>query len=224
MPFSMEGSVTLRDDRGKGRAFVIAFETGSYQTMAEYLFSELSRDVRVLLISVDPIGDDSWRSQTTSLVDAVKNAGVRQASFVGFGAACSLVQNVCLREPKLVRTAAFIDGSSRPHPSRIIRIIDWIERVLPLGLPLRSSSRAFDGRAFLQRIRCPSLVISSSLATPFLRSEADELVSGMPTSWWIELPREGEIDELGRLIQEFHDVPAKCPQKNVRERREASGG
>ena len=68
-----------------------------------------------------------------------------------------------------------VDATTRPHPSTWTRLITRIESLLPIGLPLRSSDVVFNGKPFLQRIRCPVLVLSTAQATPYQMAEAKVL-------------------------------------------------
>lgn len=212
----MAQGLTIVSDSGLGRAFVLLSEAGQHQEYASQIAAILSSDVRVVSIDVPQITDENWKEYSVSLLEMIRSLSIRQASFVGFGAACALVQNTYLREPKLVRTMVLVNCSCRPHPTFISRCIDKLEGILPLGLPLRSSTKGFDSRSHLQRIRCPGLVVTLPDAGEALKKEAHMINTGMPTSWYVDLPKLEEREELARLIREFQEVPAKCPQKNLR--------
>lgn len=209
----MNKNLSLIKEQGKGRAFVVFFERSTFTELTSHLFDALAQRSRTLLIECDPINDYNWQQLTAKLSELVTGHGLRQSSFVGFGPACALIQNLALNQLKLVRTMVLVNGTTRPHPTLSSRIIDRIERTLPLGLPFRSRSRGFDGRSFLQRIRCPALVVTNKEATPFLKSQAHELSTNLPTSWHVALSQIDEAKELADLVLEFEAVPAKCPQK-----------
>lgn len=206
-------------DSGKGRAFIITFEGDGYIELAEKLAKLLTIETRVVLVKIPKVTDYNWGTISESLRSVVSNCGVRQASFVAFAGAASVVMNLALLEIKLVRTLVLIDASTRPHPRFIDRIIDRIEQVLPLGLPLRSSGKGFDAKSFLQRLRCPVLVVISRLADHFIIREAEVFRKSLPSGWVVKLNCDNksscESDDLGRLVVDFQQIPAKCPQKNV---------
>lgn len=201
-------------DNGTGRAFVVLFESGAYAAAARALFEALAGKTRALLCQSATVSDNNWQALSVSLESALAAAGIRQSSFISFGPASSLVQNLCLRDIKQVRGAVFIDASGRPHPTRTSRIIDAIESKLPIGLPFRSRLPGFDGRSFLQRIRCPVLVISSSRASSYQKEQAHMISRALPTSWYLEL-KSGEEALLTDKILEFAQLPAKRPMKNI---------
>ena len=209
------GRFDLVSEAGVGRPFLLLIEAESWGDYARHVYEHLAPKTRVLLVRTPPINDDSWRVVSAALPAFLKERGVRQASFVAFGAACTVLQNLCLMEPRIVRAAVFFNGAARAHPSRTSRFIDRLESALPLGLPLRLAERGFDGRAFLQRIRCPALVVTPPAATPTERREAAEMAERMPTAWLIELSSTDGPSEVGRLVLEFRDVPAKCPQRGA---------
>lgn len=213
----MESSsdVVIESDSGKGRAFLIAYEENDYSEIAKTLGDKLSSQTRVILVKIASVTDDNWVSLSDQLRAVLTKCGVRQASFVGFASAASVIMNLALLELKLVRTLVLIDASTRPHPRLIDRIADRIERFLPLGLPLRSSGRGFDAKSFLQRLRCPVLVVATSRANNFLYSQAEVFRRGLPSGWVVKLNSQNEAEELTKEVLDFQQIPAKCPQKNV---------
>ncbi len=212
----MDAGVRIVSDTGVGRAFVILFEQGQYTSYASSVSALLAAEVRVVCMETSLITDNNWKEKSSEALLLVKSIAVKQASFVGFGPACGIVQAVYLREPKIVRTMILIDGSCRPHPGFISSWVDAIEAVLPLGLPLRATSKGFDSRSHLQRIRCPVLVLTLSGTNDFLIREAHIINRAMPTSWYEHLSGDKEHAELCRLVKDFQEVPARCPQKNLR--------
>ena len=201
-------------ESGKGRAVLIIGEKGApYSTFMEGMFIALAEKARVVEVQIDSVTPKNWQLLTTSLISLMSAHSVRQAHMIACGAAASLIQGVALRDLKLLRTAVLIDATTRPHPSRRDRIIDRLEHALPLGLPFRSGIEGFDSKPYLQRIRCPVLVVTTHHATPFLKSEAEVLATGLPTAWIASLPEQNSEQELAALVAEFQEVPAKSPQK-----------
>jgi hypothetical protein len=82
---------------------------------------------------------------------------------------------------------------------------------LPLGLPFRKDSKGFDARSYLQRIRCPTLVITTSDAERDLQAQAEHESRALATAWFDSI--DNSIDFMARLVA-FMEVPAKRPQKN----------
>lgn len=203
----------LVTEGGVGRPLVLLCEAHTSLGDARGVYDYVAAKTRSLLVRTPAITDRSWRDLSARLPVFLKHHGVRQASFVAFRGASALLQNLCLAEPRLVRTAVFVHGAARPHPSRFSRLVDRVEGALPLGLPLRLAERGFDGRAFLQRIRCPALVVTPAAATAAERREATEMVTRMPTAWLVELSATDGAAQVGDLMLEFRDVPARCPQK-----------
>ena len=209
--------IKIVSDAGKGRTFVVLFERGNYDHLAQTLAESLAAKSRSLLLECAFVSDSNWQALTNELHQQLKNLNIRQCSLVGFGPASSIIQNLCLQDLRLVRTAVLVDASFRPHPTFISRVIDRIERALPLGLPLRQRLTGFDSKPYLQRIRCPVLVVSTAQSSELSRSQSQCLAQALPTSWRTELVAEVGADELCQQVLEFQEVPARCPQKNLNE-------
>jgi len=107
-----------------------------------------------------------------------------------------------------VRRVVLIDGRSRFERSLMEKAAEFLDQILPLGLPLRPLSKAFDPRPILHRLRCPTLILQSE----GLEDEAAFLGERIPNSW-IENFSERSFGERFRL---FLDVPTKQPQKKFR--------
>ena len=201
---------------GTGRSYVILIESGSqFETEAERLQALLSDLGQISIIKIKEIGKD-WRQALNDLLEFLDSEGVRSASFIAFEDATVLVQALCLRRPKLLRTIVFIDGVTRAHPSSFVKMVEKIENFLPLGLPFRSDFPGFDGKPFLQRIRCPVLVGLSAKANQYRKEQASLLVSGMPTSFLIEFEPNELEQQIRKAMDEFQQIPVKMPQKNLR--------
>jgi pimeloyl-ACP methyl ester carboxylesterase len=212
---TLASSLTLLTDSGSGRPCVVLHERGDTLRLATTLTETLSTKGRVLRIETPVVNDQNWEDLTTALLALLSERAVRHAAFISFGACGALVQALALRALRLVRTIVFVDASTRAHPSRMSRVVDQIEKWLPLGLPLRLAQSGFDAKPFLQRIRCPVLVVISPAASPYERSEATVLEAGLPTAWMATLGTANTSEELAALVLEFQEVPAKCPQKRA---------
>jgi len=205
----------ITKDLGQGRAFILIYEHGAFLELSASIFDQLSKRTRVILFETEFVNNDNWSEITSCVVESLAGLNLRQASFVAFGSAGSILQNLCITSPKLVRSAVFVDCSTRPHPSGWIKFVDRLESWLPMGLPFRADFKGFDGRSSLQRIRCPSLVVSTKAADPYMRSQAKLLAQHLPTSWSFDLVGADNAIDFSDLVLDFEKVPAKCPQKNL---------
>ena len=211
--------IEILSDKGSGRTFITIVDDEAYLPFAKAVVETLSTKARSVLLMSSSVTVLSWEGLSEALNAILVNLNVRQASIVGMGAGATLAQNLALSHPKTVRSLAIVDSSSRPHPSRWERLVDWVEEHLPFGLPLRLGSSGFNVKAYVHRLRCPLLVIVTSRAGAFVREELHSLASRAPTAWKIALtgPLDTQIAELSEALLTFQDTPAKCPQKNVKE-------
>ena len=205
--------IEVQSDVGKGRAIIVLCEKGTYNDFAEKLSHELHRDTRVISCITQRVGAQNWQLLTLKLEEALQSLGVRQATYIGFGPAATVVQNLVILKPKLVRSLVLVDATMRAHPTLWQCLSDRIERFLPLGLPLRFRSADFDGHPLLHRMRCPALIVTSRHASQLARSQASEFASSMPSAWREVLVSENEARELTELVVQFQNVPAKAPQR-----------
>lgn len=220
--FTMQHSsngIEILSDKGSGRTFITIVDDEAYLPFAKAVVDTLSAKARSVLLMSSSVTASSWEGLSESLSSVLTNLNVRQASVVGMGAGAALAQNLALSQPKTVRSLAIVDSSSRPHPTRWERLVDWVEEHLPFGLPLRLGSTGFNVKAYVHRLRCPLLVIATSRASAFIREELQSLASRAPTAWKISLAGslDSQIADLSDALLSFQDTPAKCPQKNVRE-------
>jgi len=210
-------SVRVRSDRGSGRAVVAVIDSSQYVELAQHLTERLSHRARAILIECHGVSDDNWPALSRTLEATLEILKVRQASFVGFGDGATIVQNIALAHPRLVRSLVFVDSTLRPHPTWWQRCVDAIEHRLPFGLPLRLGSKGFNVRSYAHRLRCPVLVVGTVRAHAFIKAELDSLGVLTPTAWRVQLTSSSPKDEsaeLCELVMTFQGTPAKCPQKN----------
>jgi pimeloyl-ACP methyl ester carboxylesterase len=211
--------ITILSDQGSGRTFITVVDDATYLPFATAVVERLSSKARSILLMSSAVTTTTWESLSDALREKLAELNVRQASIVGMGAGATLAQNVALNQPKLVRTLAIVDASSRPHPTRWERVVDWVEEHLPFGLPLRLGSTGFNVKAYLHRLRCPVLVIATGKASSFIRDEVRSFAVRAPTAWRVILAGsvEHQIAELSETLLTFQDTPAKCPQKNPKD-------
>lgn len=204
---------TIHSEKGKGRTIVLLSEAGCYHDLISQLADRLSESCRVVQLVIVPVRAANWSDISTAVRALISAAKIRQLSFVAFGAAGVIVQNIAIEEIKLIRSIVLVDGSTRAHPSLWIRCIDKIETKLPLGLPLRMQSKDFDGMPYLQRIRCPVLLIDSADRDSADAKHSTEMVDRLPTAWHLQLNSTSEFaQQLVTAISDFQAVPAKFPQ------------
>ncbi|MCO6430398.1 MAG: alpha/beta hydrolase [Deltaproteobacteria bacterium] len=216
----MHHGITVLKKGGKGRSFVILHEQNRYFEFSNALFETLTSpdsvsQSKALLLSTEPITNSNWLVLSNSFRELINSEGLRQASFISFGAASSITLHLALQELKLVRSLILVDSATRPHPTLFSRIIDKLESFLPLGLPLRSLSKGFDAKSFLQRVRCPVLVVNSAACGAYLRAQAQVFHKELPTGWLYQIAGNDDVRELTSMVLDFQKVPAKAPQKNV---------
>ena len=206
--------VKVTSDSGQGRTFVFIHEQGAYRDFIEQAAATLSGRVRLIVIEAPQIDQNNWSEFAQCVIDRLKQADIRQCALVGFGGAGSLVQYIALTFPRLVRLLTLVDSSFRPHPGIGVRIIDRLEALLPLGLPLRSRERGFDAKPFSQRIRCPALIVLSAQASRFIHAQSHEIAKRIPSAWVVNLKPAEPAAHFCALLDAFEGVPVKCPQKN----------
>jgi hypothetical protein len=194
-----------------GRVFVVLTEKNKYSSISDEILNVLSTSSKVIKVICDKIDTNSWQFLSEEFHKLLLSTGNRQFSVIAFGDSTTLVKNLYLREPKLIRSLILIDSSYRPHPTGFERTIDWLESKFPIGLPLRKDTNSFNSLAYLQRIRCPVLLITSNSLSPFTKAHTIEASKRIPTCWHVSL---NDLSEIPQLVLEFHDTPAKCPQKN----------
>lgn len=208
-------------DAGSGRSFVVVFDDPAYSDFAKAIAAAIADRARAVVVQSDRITGDSWRDLSSALANLLVELRIKQGSFVGLAAGAALVQNLALENPKLVRTLVIVDASLRAHPSKFERVLDSVESRLPFGLPLRLGSKSFNIRAYAHRLRCPMLLVSTERASGFVTRELRDLGLVAPTAWYVALSdsdaQGSEASELADLVLTFHDTPAKCPQKNLKE-------
>ena len=209
-------AVQLQKASGSGRTIVCVYECGEQADVVHSLADQLESGGRILTVETELISSANLQQAYNEFRDLLNEQKVRQAVFVGFGAPCSLLQRLALEHFKMVRSLIFVDATTRPHSTGVERLIDWLEQFLPLGLPFRVRGKGFYAKPFLQRIRCPVLILVRKGASAYEVSESDVLAQLLPTAWklpWSDWPK---TETVLREIARFQSIPVKCPQKNLR--------
>lgn len=205
----------VEQEGGSGRTLLVLREQGRYEALARATATAAQARNSVVALEVPHLSHRTFEQTLSALHELLKNRSLRQASWIAFGAATSLVQQVAIFTPKLVRAAVLVDAATRAHPTRFEQFISKIERWLPLGLPLRQRTLEFDAQPFLHRMRCPVLLVQSPESSELQRQSAAELTRYAPTAWSTHLTSNDHAAELCQLVEEFSQVPARAPQKNV---------
>jgi len=208
------GFLRLKSDQGKGRTFILLEPAEIYRSYCEELVAALSERCRVLHYEVAPFTGVQWRLASDEFLQLMIDSGVRQCSILAFGSCSTLAQIYSLSNLRSIRTLVLVDSVPRPSPGPLERIGDRLEKFLPLGLPMRGSSTGFFGSAFLQRIRCPSLLILSPAADNYATEQFEQMLEGLPTAWGVKMESWSEFSQIISAVLEFQQVPARCPQKN----------
>ncbi|MDZ4786419.1 MAG: alpha/beta hydrolase [bacterium] len=200
-------------DFGSGQPLVVVFESQNQNQVLSY-FHELSlEDCKVLLVSCSKISDIGCDDLTEGLLKFLDLNSIKQATLLGVAEAGAVVQNFTIAYQRRVRRLILLDSPTRPYRSKFEKLLEKIEKVLPLGLPFRAVSAAFDSRSFLQRIRCPALIITTPLASGYIINQSKILINSMATAWGAKLELGEERKQMLDLLTSFFEIPAKRPQK-----------
>ena len=205
--------VSLVREGGKGRAVVLLREDGRFSELCKPIVDRLQSRARVLEFAMSRVDASRWEAQSRAVRAALRDAQVRSASLIAFGAAGTIAQDICVSDLRMVRTLVLVDATTRAHAGLLQRLVDKIEKILPLGLPLRLRTRDFDGAPYLHRMRCPALVVTTAGSSSFERAQAELIARGLPTAWRSHLVGSDQSEELCERLLQFQDVPAKCPQR-----------
>jgi pimeloyl-ACP methyl ester carboxylesterase len=180
---------------------------------------EFSADFRTFIVNSSPNSENSVIEFAVELSKLLVKHRIKRGTAFGIGTGASIAQALAITAPRMVRHIVLLDSTTRLEPSFVSRFIDSIEKCLPMGLPLRRISKAFDSRPMLHRINCPALVLYSTNATSYIRSQAQYIACKIPNAWLYGLKTphttsEGKAsDELKSILNKFLQVPRKRPQK-----------
>jgi hypothetical protein len=210
----MAEGIEIISDAGKGKAIIVVYEKRrNYSSLATAVIESLPKTSRLTLLAVEPFDEKSWQKRASQLEETITDLKVRYGCFLTFGGVSALVQHLYLALPKTVRSLVLVDATTRPHPSLLTRILSSLEAHLPIGLPFRSSDAVFNGKPFLQRFRCPVLILSTDLASHYQKLEAEILLNTLPTSWKKGISGTKPELEIPQLVIDFQSVAAKSPQR-----------
>lgn len=210
----MTESIRLIAEHGSGKTIVSVYEKShSSGQFADAIARSLPDSYRSILLEVDSFDERNWQERARELEDCISGMGLRFACFVSYGSVGALTQHLYLALPRAVRSMVMVDPTTRPHPSRWTRIVSALEEHLPVGLPFRSADSVFNSRPFLQRFRCPVLILTTTTATGYQQAEARILLDTLPTAWH-ETVQSTEIDSrIPELLIDFQAIAVKSPQR-----------
>jgi pimeloyl-ACP methyl ester carboxylesterase len=205
---------------GTGRAFVCFShaEAKVHSHLISPIIQVLSERHSVTHLRLRRDGVVWDEGQIELVIELIQENGVRHAPFIAFGESTLIAQSLAVFAPKLVRTLILVDPVSRQTSSRFEAFLQYVERALPLGLPLRKLSRSLDREPFLHRVRCPVLVVSQENVSRRISKMADLLVRRLPCCWRGVIESGQEVHKLLHYVDEFQNVQARCPMKGGRPR------
>lgn len=205
--------ILKKAEKGAGPTLVILHENQSYTELVAGVAQRVPEDLRTVILECPVLNSNNWLDLSNLLLDSLRQHNVRYASFVGLGEAGILLQRLALRDMRMLRRLVLLDPSHSPHPNWLARKVAQIEEFFPLGLPLRSPRGQFDSRSFLHSIRCPVLLTLSRIASTYHQQQVKILGQLLPTAWTYSLTTQDPISEFAKLILDFQEVAARCPQK-----------
>jgi len=188
---------------------------------AAKLATELAADFMPYVLSAVPPPQSEVFDFVARLSAELARLKIKRATVCGFGSGGTVAQALALMEPKFVRRLILLDPTTRVAPGWISRAVDRVERMLPLGLPLRPLSQNFDSRPFLHRLRCPVLILTQRGASDYIVAQSRYIASKVPNSW-VSTVADGTTSagpfltpELKARLRDFLQAPTKRPQKNI---------
>ncbi len=201
--------VQFENEVGAGQPIVV-LGTNDYFGIKSHLESVNISGHRILCINLTNVGGNVDQA-AKKIVQLLDERDIRQATIVGLADSGAVAISLALSERKRIRRLVLVDAPVRPQISAIENIFSWIEGHLPLGLPFRRQSQGFDARSYLQRIRCPTLVVTTQHASSDIKSQAVHESQALATAWFKEI---NSPSEFISVISTFLEIPAKRPQKN----------
>ena len=192
--------------RGLSTFLVIAPAGQSYREK----FGKLAENFNFLELDYDLNDPSQVLEYAEKIIDLLEENKVKSVSLIGLEDGGALAQAVAVRTWRILRRLVLLDSFTRLTPTWFEQLVDRIESYLPLGLPMRSLSKAYDSRCELHRIQCPTLILRSLTPDTHLDYQAELLHKKIPNTWLKQIKSE---QDLFNLIENFEKVPAKRPQK-----------
>ena len=207
--------ISLKEQKRGLPTFIFITEVGSV-FFTDFLknLRDFSDEFNFYQLDYDLTEPDQVLDYAKASIELFKENKIRSISLVGVDSGGALAQAIAVRTWRILRRLVLIDSVTRVNLSFSEKVLNRIESFLPLGLPLRKKSKAYDSRPELHRIQCPTLIFRSSLSSSFLDYQASLLNKSIPNSWIKRLKNTSSpIKEvLLKEILDFEKVPAKRPQ------------
>ena len=176
-------------------------------------FNNFSSEYNFYQLEHDLTKPEEVLSYAQACIDLFKEKKIRSISLVGLNSGGALAQAIAVRTWRILRRLVLVDSVTRVNMTFFEKLLNRIESFLPLGLPLRKRSNAYDSRPELHRVQCPTLIFrskDSNSESSFLDYQANLLNESIPNSWIKKLE---DKSKLIKEILDFEKVPAKRPQK-----------
>jgi len=208
-----------KDINGRSEVFVVLPD----EVVEPESVSVISNLKNSVLLTTPVPSADELLSFSSDLIKELRNVSVKRATIIGIGKGGVLAQALALANNKLCRKVVLINSTCRLEPGLLTRAFDFIERVLPFGLPFRRISNEFDSRSFAHRIDCPALILNTAEASSYERRQARFFQKSLPNVWHIKsnselYDQEGALSApVSELIHQFLQIPTRRPQKNIEE-------
>jgi len=136
-----------------------------------------------------------------------------------YGETALIVFLMAFANRRLLRHLICVDATTRLPLSKVLNLVAKVEQRLPFGLPFRNAT-PINTAGYLQRLRIPTLVVTTPHANLWQRQESTVLTQSLPLAWKLPettLPWNGLPTEFNQAWQNlttmFSNIPAKCPQK-----------
>lgn len=207
-------------ERGSQILFFLGENTGG-RSLQDAAFADLAKTYRIARLNAPLPSVTEVLAEADRLEPELSELGTKRTTIVAYREGTPLAQALGALSAEVVRRIVLIDPQARVSPSTRDRTIDKVEMFLPLGLPFRALNNNFDSRPLLHRVRCPVLVVDSPHADQYHREQAHYIAKKLPNAWHekLETPvflgERGLSEEFSRRLEEFLQVPAKRPQKNL---------
>ncbi len=185
--------------------------------LAEKVAKDLANNFRVLVYNAalpNSLEVDSFSERVNT---SLQNNKIKRVTIFAAGSASNLAIALSINFLGLARRVAFLDPELRMNSSLTERIIDKIESLLPLGLPLRPLNNHYDPRPALHRLRCPVYLVSSEKISLRSSSELSFMQKRIPNSIKKEIDYESKTlsEDIKNLLTALILQPVKRPQKNL---------
>ena len=218
--------ITFGREQGEGKALVLvrtmgentspASEVTAISRWCETLLTGCLTFSRVLeLCVVPPQSGVEWEQTSAQLEAALADRGLRHCPIIGIGESALMVHHFAVFRPKICQSIILIDPVFQLSATRMTRLVNWIEQILPLGLPLRVGTDSFISAPFLHRIRCPTLVISSAGEGDEQEEATSSMTRRIPNGWFKRLDLEAQEADLIESVSSFLPVRHRYPMRRI---------